>query len=142
MTRSGSLPADQAVPDRSIGYTKPPGATAWLPNTDTLPHRGTSAGGGYSTVEDLERFAHALLSHKLLSPDSTKLLITGKVKAGPGAKYAYGFAGYAISRRIPHHCLEVARLQATSALSRKRRGVHPACLGISCIETARVPRWG
>ena len=30
-------------------------------------------------------------SHKLLSPDSTKLLITGKVNAGPGVKYAYGF---------------------------------------------------
>ena len=83
MTRSGSLPEDQAVPDRSIGYTKPPETTAWLPNTDTLPYRGTSAGGGYSTVEDLARFAHALLSHKLLSPDSTKLLITGKVNAGP-----------------------------------------------------------
>jgi D-alanyl-D-alanine carboxypeptidase len=91
MTRSGSLPEDHAVPDRSIGYTKPPGTTGWVANTDTLPYRGTSAGGGYSTVEDLARFAHALLSHKLLSPHSTKLLITGKVKAGPGAKYAYGF---------------------------------------------------
>jgi CubicO group peptidase (beta-lactamase class C family) len=91
MTRSGSLPENQAVPDRSTGYTKPPGQTAWLPNTDWLPYRGTSAGGGYSTVEDLARFAHALLSHKLLSPDSTELLITGKVKARPGARYAYGF---------------------------------------------------
>jgi CubicO group peptidase (beta-lactamase class C family) len=91
MTRTGSLPENHAVPGRSIGYTKPPGATAWAPNTDTLPYRGTSAGGGYSTVEDLARFAHALLSHKLLSPDTTKLLITGKVKAGPGARYAYGF---------------------------------------------------
>jgi CubicO group peptidase (beta-lactamase class C family) len=91
MTRSGSLPENQAVPDRSIGYTRPPGATAWAPSTDTLPYRGTSAGGGYSTVEDLARFAQALLSHTLLSPDSTKLLITGKVKARPGARYAYGF---------------------------------------------------
>jgi D-alanyl-D-alanine carboxypeptidase len=91
MTRTGSLPEDQAVPDRSIGYTKSPGTTAWVPNADTLPYRGTSAGGGYSTVEDLARFAHALLRHKLLNPDSTKLLITGKVNAGPGARYAYGF---------------------------------------------------
>jgi D-alanyl-D-alanine carboxypeptidase len=91
MTRSGSLPEDQAVPDRSIGYTKPPGTTAWIPNTDTLPFRGTSAGGGYSTVEDLARFAHALLSHKLLSPYSTKLLITGKVQTDAGTRYAYGF---------------------------------------------------
>ena len=93
MTRSGSLPEHRPVPDRSIGYTKPPGATAWAPNTDTLPYRGTSAGGGYSTVEDLARFAHALLRNKLLSPDSTKLLITGKEEASiaPGVKYAYGF---------------------------------------------------
>jgi D-alanyl-D-alanine carboxypeptidase len=91
MTATGSLPEDQAVPDRSIGYTKPPGASKWVANTETLPYRGTSAGGGYSTVEDLARFAHALLSHKLLRPDSTALLITGKVEAFRGEKYAYGF---------------------------------------------------
>jgi D-alanyl-D-alanine carboxypeptidase len=91
MTRTGSLPENQAIAGRSIGYTRPPGTTAWVPNTDTLPYRGTPAGGGYSTVEDLARFAHALLGHRLLSPDTTKLLITGKVKAGPGARYAYGF---------------------------------------------------
>ena len=86
MTRSGSLPEDQAVADRSIGYTKPAGTTTWVPNTDTLPYRGTSAGGGYSTVEDLARFADALLSHELLSPDATMLLITGKAEASPGPR--------------------------------------------------------
>jgi D-alanyl-D-alanine carboxypeptidase len=94
MTRSGSLPENHAIPDLSTGYTLPPGAAELVPNTDTLPYRGTSAGGGYSTVEDLARFAHALLGHKLLSPDATKLLITGKVDSqlGPGVRYAYGFA--------------------------------------------------
>jgi D-alanyl-D-alanine carboxypeptidase len=91
MTATGSVPEDQAVPDRSVGYMKPPGASNWVPNTETLPYRGTSAGGGYSTVEDLARFAHALLSHKLLLPDLTALLITGKVEAFRGEKYAYGF---------------------------------------------------
>ena len=93
MTRSGSLPENQAIPDLSTGYTLPPGAAGWAPNTDTLPYRGTSAGGGYSTVEDLARFADALLGHKLLSPDATKLLTTGKVDSmlGPGVRYAYGF---------------------------------------------------
>ena len=62
-----------------------------LPNTDTLPYRGTAARGGYSTVEDLTRFAEALLDHRLLSPDSTDLLFTAKVDSGPGARYAYGF---------------------------------------------------
>jgi CubicO group peptidase (beta-lactamase class C family) len=93
MTATGSVPENRAVPDRSIGYMKEPGAAEWVPNTDTLPYRGTSAGGGYSTVGDLARFAEALMSHKLLSPESTELLITGKVEPFPGAtsSYAYGF---------------------------------------------------
>ncbi len=50
----------------------------WSPNTDTLPFRGTSAGGGYSTVEDLFHFATALENHKLLDAEHTTLLLTGK----------------------------------------------------------------
>ena len=91
MTRSGSLPERREVPGRSIGYTKPPGTSEWSRNDDTLPHRGTSAGGGYSTVEDLARFADALISDELLSARSRQLLFTGKVKSWPGARYAYGF---------------------------------------------------
>jgi D-alanyl-D-alanine carboxypeptidase len=91
MTRTGSVPEDQAVPDRAIGYMDPSGGTDWRPNTDTLPYRGTSAGGGYSTVGDFARFAEALLNHELLSPDSTELLITGTEEIGPGVGYAYGF---------------------------------------------------
>ena len=93
MTRSGSLPEARVVPGRSIGYTKPPGTTKWVPNTDTLPYRGTSAGGGYSTVGDLARFAHALLGHELLGPESTTLLLAGKTEPlkEVGGKYAYGF---------------------------------------------------
>jgi len=37
MTTSGSLPDSEAVADRSIAYTKAPGTTASVPNTDTLP---------------------------------------------------------------------------------------------------------
>jgi CubicO group peptidase (beta-lactamase class C family) len=62
----------------------------WRPNSDTLPYRGTSAGGGYSSVEDLQRFASALLNHKLLDAQHTELLTTGKVETGGGDKYAYG----------------------------------------------------
>jgi D-alanyl-D-alanine carboxypeptidase len=91
MTSTGSLPENRTISDRAIGYTKAPGTTKWLPNTDTLPYRGTSAGGGYSTVEDLVRFARALMKHELLSPDSTERLISGKEKLGFGGRYAYGF---------------------------------------------------
>ena len=91
MTATGSQPEDQPVPDRSVGYMKPPGTAERVPNTETLPYRGTSAGGGYSTAGDLARFARALLGHQLLRPESTRLLITGKAGHAPGTGYAYGF---------------------------------------------------
>ena len=91
MASTDSLPEDRNVPRRSVGYTKAGGNETWKPNTDTLPFRGTSAGGGYSTVEDLQRFADALKDHKLLDAHYTELLTTGKVGTGGGDKYAYGF---------------------------------------------------
>jgi D-alanyl-D-alanine carboxypeptidase len=90
MTASGSLTEDQLVANRSIGYTHF-GGNELQPNTDTLPFRGTSAGGGYSTVEDLLRFANAVESHKLLDAKNTELLTTGKVNTARGVKYAFGF---------------------------------------------------
>jgi hypothetical protein len=66
-------------------------SSQFTPNTNTLPYRGTSAGGGYSTVEDLLAFANALTGHKLLDAQHTTLLMTGKVDAMPGVRYAYGF---------------------------------------------------
>jgi CubicO group peptidase (beta-lactamase class C family) len=92
MNRSGSLPENEPVDGRSVGYMKPPGAGAWVPNTDTLPYRGTSAGGGYSTVEDLLRFAVALQNGTLLDTRHFQLLTTGKVDRPNGGRYAYGFA--------------------------------------------------
>jgi CubicO group peptidase (beta-lactamase class C family) len=90
MSSSGSLAETENVPERSIGYTSFGGGTLH-PNTDTLPYRGTSAGGGYSTVEDLQRFATALTNHKLLNTEYTDLLTTGKVATPRGGKYAFGF---------------------------------------------------
>jgi D-alanyl-D-alanine carboxypeptidase len=93
MTASGSAPEDSIVAGRSVGYTtvgrNGPG-DAPHPNTETLPWRGTAAGGGYSTVRDLARFAEAVLANRLLDAKHTALLITGKVDAGPGGRYAYG----------------------------------------------------
>ncbi len=90
MNATDSLPEDQAVPGRATGYIRAPGG-GLKPNTDTLPYRGTSAGGGYSTTRDMLRFARALLGHKLLDPKHTQLLISGKVDTPGGGQYAYGF---------------------------------------------------
>jgi D-alanyl-D-alanine carboxypeptidase len=88
MTRTASEPEDVAVPDRAIGYMRV--GESSKPNTETLPYRGTSAGGGYTTVEDLLRFANALTEHKLLNAQYTELMTTAKPETGD-ARYAYGF---------------------------------------------------
>jgi D-alanyl-D-alanine carboxypeptidase len=90
MTMTDSLPENEAVPGRSMGYMKE-GPGPWKPNTDTLPWRGTSAGGGYSTVEDLFRFAMALENHKLLDGAHSDMLVKGKVDRPGGDRYGYGF---------------------------------------------------
>jgi CubicO group peptidase (beta-lactamase class C family) len=56
-----------------------------------LPVRGGSAGGGYSTAPDLLAFSNALLNYQLLSPESTELLLKGKIHIRNEAHYAYGF---------------------------------------------------
>jgi D-alanyl-D-alanine carboxypeptidase len=91
MSATGSLPEEEAVPERAIGYTHEKIGDPWLPNDDTLPYRGTSAGGGYSTAGDLLRFANALGAHRLLDAEHTRLLTTGKVDTPGSARYAYGF---------------------------------------------------
>ena len=52
--------------------------------------KGTPAGGGYSTAEDMLKFAAALTSNRLLGAKYTEIVTTGKIKMGP-QKYAYGF---------------------------------------------------
>ena len=67
MHSTGALPESVVVPHRAVGYLRASPGSDWVPNTDTLPWRGTAAGGGYSTVGDLLRFAQALNSGRLLS---------------------------------------------------------------------------
>ncbi len=92
MNATDSLPEDQSVADRSVGYMSPDDPKDSRPNDDTLPYRGTSAGGGYSTVGDLLAFANALAGNKLLDAEHTALLTTGEVETPRGDKYAYGFS--------------------------------------------------
>jgi D-alanyl-D-alanine carboxypeptidase len=84
MTSTDSLPETETVQKRAVGYMKRDGK--WAPNTDTLPWRGTAAGGGYSTVGDLLRFAQALESGKLLSK---KML--AEATRPQQEQYGYGF---------------------------------------------------
>ena len=90
MTQSGMPPESIPAGVRSVGYSRRERGTHWTP-TSIAGGRGIAAGGGYSTVADLLNFAAALMSHRLLNAEFTNLLITGKVDAGPGFRYGYGF---------------------------------------------------
>lgn len=107
MKATGNNRADEDVEGLADGLTRfntqdvfhsePP----TLSNKGTLPPRGGPAGGGYSTVGDLHRFARALAGQQLLDAKHTALLTEGKVAIpmGPGAKYAYGFEEMEIAGR-------------------------------------------
>jgi hypothetical protein len=55
-------------------------------NTDVLPYRGNPAGGGYTTVEDLWRFAVALTGLRLLDARHATMVTSGHVEAGWGGR--------------------------------------------------------
>jgi len=87
MTSTESRPEEEDVPLLATGYMQDEGT--WVPNNGTLPWRATSAGGGYSTVGDLLRFAQALASHKILS--AQWLEEATKEQGEAGTDYGYGF---------------------------------------------------
>jgi len=93
MLHTDSRPEVDRVDGRATGYIH--GPDGLVPNTATLPWRGTSAGGGYSTVHDLLLFAEALQSGKLLSPALLKEAITDQTHRGYGLGfYVLGDGGY------------------------------------------------
>jgi CubicO group peptidase (beta-lactamase class C family) len=63
--------------------------------------RGGPAGGGYSTVGDLTRFAEALKGGKLVSKESVRLLTTPKPELG-SPDYGFGFGVQASGRIVGH----------------------------------------
>lgn len=97
MASTGNEPEDSHVRNLSTGYTHmgprpgPPGPIR--PNTDTLPFRGTAAGGGYSTVGDFLKFMNGLTAHRLLDATHTEMLLKPRIStARPGNEQALGFS--------------------------------------------------
>jgi CubicO group peptidase (beta-lactamase class C family) len=95
MSHTGAYELDAEVPNRAIGYTTQDAqgneTGVLADNTPLMPIKGTPAGGGYSTVQDLLSFSNALLGYRLLRPESTELLLAGKIEIREGHRYAYGF---------------------------------------------------
>lgn len=99
MTRSGYEPEATVLPDRAKAYRRVDGA--WVDAADTLPFRGTAAGGGYTTVGDLLAFAQAMADGRLLSAASLAQATSPRIDEG---WYGFGFitVGEADMRRWGH----------------------------------------
>ncbi len=72
MTHTDSYTKSDPVGNRAVGYTHPDGGARgeWVPVTPQMPERGSPAGGGYSTLGDMLRFADALRDGTLPFPAS------------------------------------------------------------------------
>jgi CubicO group peptidase (beta-lactamase class C family) len=89
MTATGNQPETVQLAKRSVSYM---GAAGQIKSAaDTLPWSGTPAGGGYSTVGDLLKFAVALASNKLLDEAHWRQLTTGGITGADGKLIAYDF---------------------------------------------------
>jgi len=88
MKNSDSFEMDYPVENLAIGYS-PDRNSPWKWQNNIFKHviKGGPAGGGFSTVGDLHRFALALKSGKLVSKESLEKLWTDYL----GANYGYGF---------------------------------------------------
>jgi CubicO group peptidase (beta-lactamase class C family) len=92
MTNTDCYELDQPVPNLAIGYARTPSdqRPGWRNNLFDHVVKGGPAGGGFSTAEDLFRFAAALRTHKLLNPEYTEMVWTAKPELG-SPEYGFGF---------------------------------------------------
>jgi CubicO group peptidase (beta-lactamase class C family) len=75
MNDTGAFESDAVVPKRASNYTRGEDGVVRT-NIHLRPGRGSSAGGGYSTVPDMFRFATGV--KKILSPASYERFITSR----------------------------------------------------------------
>lgn len=88
MADTGSWPLEDPVANVAMGYGwAPRSPLGWRENTQSYVYRGGPAGGGFSTVGDLHRFARALQTDKLVSLASRAYLWTDH----PPNDYGAGF---------------------------------------------------
>ena len=104
MVNSDSYELDYVNPNLAVGYDKEfglDGTKRYRNNLFMHVIRGGPAGGGYSTVEDLLRFAEALKSGKLVGKPSVELLTSPKPELG-SPRYGYGFGAEPESEIVGH----------------------------------------
>jgi CubicO group peptidase (beta-lactamase class C family) len=92
MSATGEFDLDSVNPNLAVGYDRTFTETGVVFRNNLFEHvvRGGPAGGGYSTVDDLHRFAVALLDGRLVSPATVRLLTSTKPELG-SPHYGFGF---------------------------------------------------
>jgi CubicO group peptidase (beta-lactamase class C family) len=104
MTNTDAYELDRVNKNLAVGYEREgEDANGPIYRNNIFMHviRGGPAGGGYSTVADLTRFAEALKTGKLVKPENVRLLTTPKPElASP--EYGYGFGIEAGGRIVGH----------------------------------------
>jgi D-alanyl-D-alanine carboxypeptidase len=78
MNNSDSFEEDIPILNLAEGYTRDSVNQPWRKNIYTRPVRGSSAGGGYSTVEDLLNFTVALENGKFFNRSDTWNILKGE----------------------------------------------------------------
>jgi CubicO group peptidase (beta-lactamase class C family) len=104
MTSTDAYELDRVNRNLAVGYEREgQDANGPIYRNNIFQHviRGGPAGGGYSTVGDLTRFAEALKAGKLVSPASVRTLTTPKPELG-SPEYGFGFGVEAGGRVVGH----------------------------------------
>lgn len=92
MSNTDCYELDHVNPNLAIGYEKQygNGGVTFVNNIFSHVMRGGPQGGGYSTVEDLLKFAIALRANKLVGAEYVKQLLSAKPDLN-SPTYGYGF---------------------------------------------------
>jgi CubicO group peptidase (beta-lactamase class C family) len=92
MINTGSFELDSSNQNLATGYLKRSYSDDWVNSIYTRAIKGSPAGGGFSTVGDLHKFAIALTEYKLLSKELTEEAYSEKTDYNSAFCYGYGFS--------------------------------------------------
>lgn len=96
MSGTDSFELDSATPNLAVGYTR-----RGVSNLFSLPARGSSAGGGYSTAPDMLKYAEAVMADRLASAPYTSWYLGGPRPDAAAASTAPAGAGFGIAGGSP-----------------------------------------
>jgi CubicO group peptidase (beta-lactamase class C family) len=81
----------------ALGYMQTDGA--WNDNNEDLGLRGSAAGGGYASANDMHAFARALADERLLTRAQLETLWKAHIQPGPDFGYGYLFGSGTVAGR-------------------------------------------